>query len=118
MITGWLFKIVASFVLVGLLVVEIGSPLVARAQIDGVAHDAADSAALELLDHNDVERARAVAQEIADDNDVVLEVFTVDQRGLRVTVMRKAWSLVLKKWDKTKTWYDVRVTATARTAKS
>jgi len=116
-ITGWLMKIVLSFVLVGVLAVELGAPLVTRAQIDGVAHDAADSAALDLLDHNDLERARAVAQEIADDKDVVLESFTVDNRGLRVTVARQAWSLVLKKWDKTKTWYDVRVTATASTAK-
>jgi hypothetical protein len=116
-ITGWLVKIVLGFVLVGLAVVELGAPLVTRAQIDTVAHDAADSAALDLLDHQDLERARAVAQEIADDQDVVLESFTVDNRGLRVTVARKAWSLVLKKWDKTDSWYDVRVTATASTAK-
>jgi len=117
-ITGWLFKIVVSFAVAGLLVVELGSPLVTRGQIDGVAHDAANSAALELLDHSSVDRARAVAQAIADEENVVLEAFTIDQRGLRVTVMRKAWSMVLKKWDKTKTWYDVRVTATAKTAKS
>lgn len=117
MITGWLLKIVLSFVAVGLLVVELGAPLVTRAQIDGVAHDAADSAALDLLDHKDLERARKVAQDIADDKDVVMESFTVDNRGLRVTVARKAWSLVLKKWDKTESWYDVRVTATASTAK-
>ena len=117
MITGWLLKIVLSLVVVGLLLVELGSPLVTRVQIDGIAHDAADSAALALLDQNNVERARAIAQEIADDGDVVLESFTVDQGGLRVTVARKAWSLVLKKWDKTETWYDVRVTATAETTK-
>lgn len=117
MVVGWLVKIVLSLVLTALVIVEAGSPLITRAQIDGVAHDAADSAALELLDRNDLERARDVAQEIADDHDVVLESFTVDQRGLRVTVARKAWSLVMKKWDKTKTWYDVRVTATASMAK-
>jgi len=117
-ITGWLMKIVVSFVLVGLVLVEVGSPLVTRGQIDGVAHDAADSAALDLLDHNDPERARQVAQDIADDKDVVLEAFTIDQRGVRVTVVRQAWSLVLKKWDRTKSWYDVRVTATATKARS
>lgn len=117
MITGWLLKIVLSFVLVGVMVVELGSPLVTRAQIDGVAHDAADSAALELLDHNDIDRAREVAQAIADDKDVALESFTVDQRGVRVTVVREAWSLVLKKVEKTKSWYDVRVTASASRAR-
>lgn len=116
MIVGWLVKIVLGFALTGLMIVELGSPLVTRGQIDGVAHDAADSAALALLDHNDLERARAVAQEIADDKNVTLESFTVDNRGLRVTVVRQAWSLVLKKWDRTDSWYDVRVTATASTA--
>lgn len=117
MIVGWLVKIVVSLTLTALIIVEVGSPLVTRAQIDGVANDVADSAALELLDRNDLARAREVAQAIADDNDVVLESFTVDTRGLRVTVARKAWSMVLEKWDRTKTWYDVRVTATASTAK-
>lgn len=118
MITGWLLKIVLSFVVAGLIIAELGAPLVTRAQIDGVAHDAADNAALDLLDHNDLERARAVAQEIADDKDVVLEAFTVDQRGVRVTVARKSWSLVLGKWDTTRSWYDVRVTATATKVRS
>lgn len=117
MIVGWLVKIVLGFALAGLLMVEAGSPLVARGQIDGVAHDAADSAALELLDHGDPERSRAVAQKIADDNDVALESFTIDQRGVTVTVMREAWSVLLKRWDRTKTWYDVRVTATASRAR-
>lgn len=117
MVTGWLLKIVLSFVLTGLLIVEAGSPLITRAQIDGVAHDAADSAALDLLDHNDVDHARQVAQSIADDKNVVLAAFTVDQRGVVVTVEREAWSLVFKKVDKTKSWYDVRVTAIASRAK-
>ena len=118
MVTGWLLKIVLSFVLAAVVIAELGAPLVTRGQIDGVAHDAADNAALDLLDHNDVERAKAVAQKIADDHDVVMEEFSVDQRGVRVTVARKSWSLVLKNWDKTKDWYDVRVTATATKTRS
>jgi len=117
-ITGWLLKIVVSFAVAGLLVAELGAPLVTRAQIDDVAHDAADNAAFDLLDHNDFARAKAVAQQIADDKGVVLENFTVDQRGVRVTVARESWSLVLKKWDKTKSWYDVRVTATGTKVRS
>jgi hypothetical protein len=115
-ITGWLMKLVLGILVAGLVVFELGSPLVTRTQIDGVAHDMADSAAFELLERQNLERAREVAQKIADEEDVVLESFTVDHRGLRVTVLRKARSLVLKKWDQTKTWYDVRVTATASTA--
>lgn len=118
MITGWLLKIVLGFAIAGLLVVELGSPLVTRAQIDDVAHDVADTAVLDLLSHNDLERARSVAQGIADEKDVVLESFTVDQRGVRVTVARKAWSLVLDRWERTKSWYEVRVTTTASRVRS
>ncbi|HET7487918.1 MAG TPA: hypothetical protein VFJ85_08315 [Acidimicrobiales bacterium] len=114
MITGWLTKIVISIVLAGVIVAEVLSPLVTRAQIDGVAHDAANNAAIDLLDHNDAERAREVAQEIADDNHVFLKAFTIDNRGVVVTVEKEAWSLGAKKWDKIKNRYDVKVTATAR----
>lgn len=114
MITGWLSKIVVSLVLAGVLIAELSSPWVAKAQLDGVAHDAANNAALDMLEHNDVERARAVAQQFADDNHVILKDFAVDSRGVVVTVEREAWSLALKKWDKMKDYYDVKVTATAR----
>lgn len=118
MITGWLLRIVLSLVIAGLGVVELGSPLVTRAQIDGIAHDAANSAALDYLDHNDFERAQEVAKAVADDKDVSIEAFGVEQGEVRVTMARKARSLVLKSWGRTKSWYDVRVTATARGTRS
>ena len=116
MITGWLVKIVVGFALAGVAVAEIGSPLVTRAQIDGVAHDAADSAFLDLLEHKDFGRACQIAQEIAEKNDTYIGAgeCKADQSGVTVTVHKDAWSLFLKSWSKTESWYEVKVTATAR----
>lgn len=114
MITGWLLKMVLTIFLVGFALVEAGSPLVTRAQLDDVAHDAADNAALDLLAHRDADRARATAQEIASEQDATLKDFAIDSSGkVRVTVEREARSFLLKKWDRTKGWYDVEVTATS-----
>ncbi len=117
MITGWLVKLVVSIALVGFLAVELGSPLVTRAQLDDLAHDAADNAALEILNSRDVERAKAVAAEILHDKDATLKEFAVDQQGKVVlTAEREARSFLLKKWSRTESWYDVEVTVTSEKA--
>lgn len=114
MITGWLVKVVVSIALVGFLAVELGAPLVTRAQLDDLAHDAADSASLELLNTNDAERARAVATEIVTDKNATLKEFAINaQGGIDLTAEREARSLLLKKWDRTKSWYMVTVKVTS-----
>lgn len=117
MITGWLLKIVLVFVLLGFILVEAGSPLITRAQLDEVAHDAADNAALDLLDRNDVNRARTIAEEIVAEEDAALKSFSIDQAGVHVTVERQARSLLLKKVKQFESWYDVEVSATASTVR-
>lgn len=117
MITGWLVKIVLGFVLTGFILVEAGSPLVTRAQLDDVAHDAADNAALDLLDKNDPKRARTIAEGIVVEKDAFLKSFSVDQAGVHVTVERPARSLLLKKVKQLESWYDVEVSATASTVR-
>ena len=117
MITGWLVKIVVGFAVAGVALVEFCSPLVTRGQIDGVAHEAADSAALYLLEHReDVEGACGVALEIADRNSVEIGAgeCRIDHNGVTVTVHRDAWSLFMDRWSETKSWYEVQVTATSR----
>lgn len=114
MITGWLVKVVVSIALVGFLAVELGAPLVTRAQLDDLAHDAADNASFEILNSRDVERARAVAAEILADKNATLKEFAVDGRGgVSLTAEREARSFLLKKWDRTKSWYLVRVKVTS-----
>lgn len=113
MITGWLVKIVMSFALVGLALFEGTSPLLTRAQIDGPAHEAADTAALGMVQHNDPARARAEAEAILTEKEVALKDFTVDQSGVvRLTVERQARSVLLKHWSRTAAWYDVELSVT------
>ncbi|HVE45999.1 MAG TPA: hypothetical protein VNA57_04540 [Acidimicrobiales bacterium] len=114
MITGWLLKLVVSIALMGFLAVELGSPLVTRAQLDDVAHDAADTAAFELLNNRDVERARATANEILTGKKATLKEFALDQQGrINLTAEREARSFLLKKWDRTDSWYLIRVKVTS-----
>lgn len=113
MITGWLVKVVVTIALVGFLAVELGAPLVTRAQLDDLANDAADNASLEILNSRDVERAKAVATEILTDKSATLKDFAVTaEGGVSLTAEREARSFLLKKWDRTKSWYLVRVKVT------
>jgi Flp pilus assembly protein TadG len=113
-ISGSLAKIVLVLVLLGAAVVEVGSPMVTRAQLDGVAHDAADSAAHELFERPDMERARATAAQLVTERGAQLKAFTVDTQGIvHVTVQREARSLVLKRWSQAEDWYDVEVDASS-----
>ena len=110
MITGWLVKVVVAIALVGFLAFELGSPVVTRLQLDDLAHDAADNAALELLNTQDVEKAKATATEIVADKDATVKQFEIDADGnVVMTIERDARSVLLKKWSTTRSWYEVEV---------
>lgn len=114
MITGWLLKVVLGIAVVGFAVMELGSPLIMRAQLDGVAHDAADAAGLELRSRGDEELAKAEAERVARENDAKLVDFTrVDQVTAKVKVEKPARSFLLKNFDTTKKWYVRTATATS-----
>lgn len=113
MIGRWLLKVVVAIAVVVLAAVELGSPVVTRLQLDGVAHDSADEAAHELRQGASPEQAQARAQEVAAGQRAALEGFRLDAQGtVHVIVSRQARSLLLKNWDPTKSWYDVKVSAT------
>ena len=113
MIVGWVVKILLSIALVGVVGYEIGSPLVTRAQVDDTAHAAADEAAAEMFDTKDATKARAVAQEVVDKKvGMRLDAFDVSDAGVvRVAVSKEADSLVLDRFEQTRDWYSVEVTA-------
>jgi hypothetical protein len=114
-ITGWLVKIVVVIALLGVAAVELGSPLWTRAQLDGLAHDAADEAARVYEKTANGQAAREAAEDLAKDDDaVVTEYSGPDNQGVvHVTVFRRAKSYVLHKFGPTKDWYTVSVKATA-----
>jgi hypothetical protein len=117
-IVGWLLKIVLGIAIVGLLAVEGGSPLITRAQLDDIAHDAADNAALDLLDKRDPERARKIAEDIVIEKGAALTEFRVETDRLHLTVQKQARSWLFKKVDQLKDWYDVEVSVSASTVRS
>jgi Flp pilus assembly protein TadG len=113
-ISRWLVKIVLGLALLGFLVVELGSPLLTRATLDGQAHQAADDAAHEMFQSRDPDKARAVAEQDAEDDHAKLENFDIDEQGtVRVTLSKQAKSYVLHNFQPTRDWYNVRVSASA-----
>jgi hypothetical protein len=113
-ITGWLVKVVVIVAVLGLIAFEGGSPLITRAQVDGAAHDAANDAAAEFFQRHDPDAAKAVAQEIADKESAQLVEFQIDdQSKVHVRLFKQAKSIVLKKLKQTRSWYEIRVTATS-----
>lgn len=114
MISRFLAKIVISIAVLGVAAVELGSPLLVRAQLDGVAHDVADEAALTLGQSRDPRQSQAMAEQVVADRHATLRSFQIDGSGaVNVEVAREAPSLVVKKLDKAKSWYDVMVSASA-----
>ena len=114
MISRFLAKVVITIVVLGFSAVELGSPLVVRVQLDGVAHDAADESAHTLSQSRNALQAQAAAEQIVLDRDASLRAFGIDAAGtVNVTVAREAPSLLVKKLDAMRSWYDVTVTAAA-----
>ncbi|MBV8981401.1 MAG: hypothetical protein JO086_10915 [Acidimicrobiia bacterium] len=114
MISRWITKLVVGIALAGLVLFEVGSPIVTRVILDGQAHDAATDAAKDYFSGHDVGKAQAVAQQDADTDKVKLAAFSVDDQGMvHVTLSKQAKSYVLHNFGPTRHWYDVSVTASA-----
>ena len=112
----WLLWAVLAVAVLTPLAVDVASLMAARSRLAGVAEDAALSAAADLSQQGDGERARRVAQAAADTEGVLLEEFAVDAGDVRVVVRDEASSLVLGRLAPTKDWYDVKATAAASAA--
>jgi hypothetical protein len=114
MISRWLLKLVIGIAVAGLVLFELGSPLVTKTILDGQTHETADDAAHEYFNSHNADRARAVAQQDADGDSAKLELFDIDDQGtVHVTLSKQAKSYVLHNFGPTKDWYDVRMSATA-----
>lgn len=109
MISGWLVKLVLSLALLGLVLFEAGSPLVTRVQLDGVAAEAARQANREYDKSGSKTQATKKAEETAAEAGAELVAINIVPNAAAVTVSRKAPSIIFGKWDKTKSYYDVKV---------
>lgn len=113
MITRFLAKLVIGMAVFGVVAFELASPLVVRFQLDSVANDAADEAAFTLQRSGDAAQSQSTAAQIVSSRNATLRSFRADAGRVDLAVAREAPSLLLKKWDRMETWYDVVVTVSA-----
>ena len=113
MVSSWLLKVVLGIALAGAIVIEVGSPLVARAQADDAANEVAQETAFRLRDNFTQATLDKTCEEEAENHDVTIVVCDFDQAAdeVVVRVRKEARSLVLKNWSATEDWYYPEVTA-------
>jgi hypothetical protein len=110
----WLFKLALAIALLGAVAFELGSPVVARLQLDDAAHDAADTASRTISRKGDRARAKVEAASIAQDAGASLTRFEVLSDGeVAVTLAKEAPSYLLKRVQQVESWYDVEVDASS-----
>jgi hypothetical protein len=109
---SWVLKLLVGIALAGLLVYELGSPLVVRLQAEDVAQDAADRAAHVYAVDGDAAAARAEARQVVRDRGARLRRFRISrERRITVTVAKHAPAIVLDRVGALESWYDVRADA-------
>ena len=117
MIVRGLLKIVIGIALVGFALIELGSPLWTKAELDSTAHNAASDAAYAFSRTNNRDQAYAAALDDTNGDSAKLDEFFVDGAGVvHVTVSKRAKSYLLHNFEKTRGWYEVHIRATAQSA--
>ena len=112
MVGSWLLKVVAGVAAMGFLLFELGTPVVARVQLDDIAQDAADSAGRDLRGGKGLDEAHTTATSIVGDRGGQLDAFEVRSDGkVHVTISKRAESYVLDRFDQLRSWYEVNVDA-------
>lgn len=116
MIGGWLVKVLVGIVVIGVAVIELGSPLVARAQADDAAHEVANEASFRLRENFTQDTLKAACEAEAAEHAVTVTVcdFDRDTDEVVVTVEKQAYSLFLDRFDATEDWYIVDASARAK----
>lgn len=111
-VTGWLFKLLLSLAVVGVIAFEFGAVIIARVTVDGIASEAAGEAALVYGRGQNVEAAESAAREYAGSRGGTMTGFTVenDGRAVTVTVEKKARTLFLHRIGATESWTVARTT--------
>jgi len=112
-VTSWLVKVIVGILVAGFIVIEAGSPLVARSQADDAAHEIADEVAFQLGSSYTQPVLDNACKTEAHKRSVTADCTVDAQRVVHVTAHKKAYSLVLGRLSATKDWYHVKVDATA-----
>ena len=95
-ITGFLFRMVIIFALLGVAVYEAGAIIVAKVAVDGVSMDAAREAALEYSDSSgSTSKARRACERLARASGAECVRVRVEQGLVRVRVRKNAPTLIV-----------------------
>lgn len=115
MISGWLVKVLVGIALIGFLVVELGSPLIARAQADDAAHEVANEVAFQLRNGPFTQATldQACKTEAPKHEVTAVCSFDTGRNLVQVDVVKHARSFLFDKISAVKGWYDVKASATA-----
>jgi len=112
-IGGWVLKLVVAFGLLAIAAFEIGSPVIARVQLDDSVHQAADNSAQTFFQTRSADAAKATAQQVAQDKGIVMLDFSVDDQGsTHVRAEKKAHGIFFDRWKQTRRYYHIVETAT------
>jgi hypothetical protein len=109
-VLGWLFKLVVSLAIVGVIAFEAGAVIVARVDADSAATEVASDALEAFRNTHDADKARQVAVESAAEKGVSVDSFSASGEIVEVTVSKRARSIVLKHIGAPRDWTIARVT--------
>jgi hypothetical protein len=111
-VTGWIFKLLISLALVGVVAFEAGAVIVARVTVDGVASEAAGEAASAYARGQNAGAAEAIAKEYAASHGATMVGFTIENQGraVTVTVEKRARTILLHRIGATEKWTVARTT--------
>lgn len=111
-VTGWLFKLVLSLAIVGLVAFEAGALVVAHVSADSAANEVASEAAFAAARGGSEKAADTAAREEAARQGVRLIGLSLAADGTYVTVIveKTAKTIFLHRISATRSWTKVRVT--------
>lgn len=113
MISSWLFKVLLFIGLGGFLLIELGSPLVVRVQLDDTATEAAREAADTFKASQDPAQAKQAAVQKAASESATVKEFSIQGERVRVKLEKKAHSYLLGDIKQLEDWYKVTAAGSA-----
>jgi hypothetical protein len=94
-ILSWLVRLVATVAILALVVFEVVAVVLAAVRVDDAAGEVARAVAVAYGSSGSLERANEVAEQVADDRDVQLDVFEQDGATVVIEVSTDAATVLL-----------------------
>ena len=111
-VIGWIFKLILSLAIFGVVAFEVGAIVVAKVTIETVTGDALEEAVAAYRPSSDLDAAQQAAETEAESNGAVLETFNYDSGSteIAITVSKEAKTLFVHRIGFTESWAIARAT--------